>query len=516
VDEYVHGLDTTGLMVVQHGRVVYQYGDVQVLSYLASARKSVLAMLYGPYVANGTIRLDRTLKDLGMSDLGGLLPIEERARVVDLISARSGVYHLASNGGDSLDAAPKRGSQEPGSYWLYSNWDFNAAGAAFERMTGKDIFDALRDDLAIPIGMQDFHRERQHKRGELTHSQYLPYHMWLSTRDMTRLAYLMLRHGRWRDRQVIPEDWVRRITSVVTPRMQLNPAGQREGPFGYGYMWWVWDNSGLTSRFTPIPGAYTAWGMYGQFFTVLPEQDMVVAHKTVPVNREVTITDYLHLLDRLLGKSPASEEILPILRRKGEEEAFTLGERLKARPEGRIVDESDLYAAGVTLFGRGQTRSSEQILKLNLRLYPNSVRTLIALSRSQMAAGEAAAAVDSARKALALGPQNAFAKVQVARLGGPVEGHTPLRLPLANLRPLAGIYLSQDTRYVVKILEGHLRIDAYQDGELNDEFEAFAQEDGRFFVPADGTVIRFAIGAHEIAETMDGTAGETWHATRGQ
>src|SRR5579859_3728136 len=117
VDEYVRSLDTTGLMVVQHGRVVYQYGDLKKLSYLASARKSVLAMLYGTHVANRTIRLDRTISDLGMSDIGGLLPIEEHAKIVDLISARSGVYHLAANDGDSLDSAPKRGSQEPGSYW---------------------------------------------------------------------------------------------------------------------------------------------------------------------------------------------------------------------------------------------------------------------------------------------------------------------------------------------------------------------------------------------------------------
>src|SRR5437762_3050363 len=69
VDEFVRALDTTGLMVIQHGRVVYQYGDLQTLSYSASTRKSILAMLYGPYVQNGTIRLDRTLKDLGMTDI---------------------------------------------------------------------------------------------------------------------------------------------------------------------------------------------------------------------------------------------------------------------------------------------------------------------------------------------------------------------------------------------------------------------------------------------------------------
>ena len=98
VDAFVHTLDTTGLMVVKNGRVVYEYGDVKRLSYLASTRKSVLSMLYGPYVASGKIRLDATLKDLGMSDVGGLLPIEERAKVIDLITARSGVYHPVTQG----------------------------------------------------------------------------------------------------------------------------------------------------------------------------------------------------------------------------------------------------------------------------------------------------------------------------------------------------------------------------------------------------------------------------------
>ena len=134
VDAFVHTLDTTGLMIVKNGRVAYEYGDVKRLSYLASSRKSVLSMLYGANAASGRIRLEATLKELGMSDIGGLLPIEERAKVIDLITARSGVYHPAANGGDSLSVAPKRGSKEPGAYWLYSNWDFNAAGAAFSTL----------------------------------------------------------------------------------------------------------------------------------------------------------------------------------------------------------------------------------------------------------------------------------------------------------------------------------------------------------------------------------------------
>ena len=50
-------MGTTGLMIIVHGRVAFQYGDVKEVSYIASCRKSVLSMMYGNYVANGKIKL---------------------------------------------------------------------------------------------------------------------------------------------------------------------------------------------------------------------------------------------------------------------------------------------------------------------------------------------------------------------------------------------------------------------------------------------------------------------------
>ncbi|GIS79156.1 MAG: hypothetical protein CM1200mP14_07220 [Gammaproteobacteria bacterium] len=63
--EYLSTLNTTGLMVVVDGKVLLHFGDLEELSYVASVRKSILAMLYGPYVADGTIDLDRTLEEGG-------------------------------------------------------------------------------------------------------------------------------------------------------------------------------------------------------------------------------------------------------------------------------------------------------------------------------------------------------------------------------------------------------------------------------------------------------------------
>ena len=294
---YVGGLNTTAVLAAVGGRVLFEHGPLDSLSYLASVRKSILAMLYGNYVEDGTIDLERTLEDLGMDDVGGLLPIERGATVYDLITARSGIYHPASNPGDNTADAPERGSQRPGEYFLYNNWDFNAAGAAFELLTGREIYDALQTDLAVPLQFEDFDRDRQQKSGDTDRSRNLAYHMWLSTRDMARIGLLMLRDGTWGGEHVIPRDWARRIHSLVTPLSEMNPARMRDEDHGYGYMWWVWDGPAATGAFE---GAYTGMGAYGQYITVLPALDMVVAHKTaIPPEVHTGWDDYEGILTRL-------------------------------------------------------------------------------------------------------------------------------------------------------------------------------------------------------------------------
>ena len=52
--------------------------------------------------------------------------------------------------------------------------------------------------------MEDFDRAAQRKMGDTTRWVHLAYHMFLSTRDMARLGYLMLREGNWKGRQLVP------------------------------------------------------------------------------------------------------------------------------------------------------------------------------------------------------------------------------------------------------------------------------------------------------------------------
>lgn len=274
---------TTGMVASFNGRVFFEYGDLKRGSKVASVRKSVLAMMYGKYYAEGKIDLNKTVEQLGLTDVQPFLPIEKSATLYHLLTARSGIYHPAGNQ-ELTGLSPRRGAQDPGAYHQYQNWDFNAAGTAFEKLTGKDIFDALESDLAKPIGMQDFERASQRKNSSMPDSVHPEYAMYFSTRDMARLGVLMMADGVWNGKQVMPKGWSRRITTLATPQQDMHPLAlslrTKGSLWGYGMLWWVWDAPVWPGLVTgPFQGAYTANGAFGQFITVFPEAHLVVAHK---------------------------------------------------------------------------------------------------------------------------------------------------------------------------------------------------------------------------------------------
>ena len=272
---------TTGLIVLHQGREVYRYGDLEKISYIASCRKSVLSMLYGKYVDNGTIDLTTTIGELGIDEKDGLLPKEKQATINDIITSRSGVHHKASNGGYDKKNFQERGSVEPGEYFVYNNWDFNVGGHILELYAKRSIYEDFEDQFARPLGFQDWNIENQRKSGNTSKSQYKAYHLYLSTRDMAKLGQLMLNNGEWNGEQLISNEWIRKTTSTVTPFETMveryGPADPNSIHMSYGYMWWLFDNYQGKPEYSD---AYSAIGYGGQYITVFPSIDLVIAHKT--------------------------------------------------------------------------------------------------------------------------------------------------------------------------------------------------------------------------------------------
>jgi CubicO group peptidase (beta-lactamase class C family) len=108
----------------------------------------------------------------------------------------------------------------------------------------------------------------------------------------------MLRRGRWGDRQLVPEDWVSESTRLVTPSRDMNPPSVRYGGLGYGYLWWILE----AEAGSPLEGAYSARGAYGQYLLVVPRLDLVIAHKRVPdPNQFVSWPQFMGAVDRLIA-----------------------------------------------------------------------------------------------------------------------------------------------------------------------------------------------------------------------
>jgi CubicO group peptidase (beta-lactamase class C family) len=87
---------------------------------------------------------------------------------------------------------------------------------------------------------------------------------------------MMLRGGKWGDRQVVPEEWVEAST---TPQVGLGAGA----PMAYGYLWWV--PQGLPT------GTFLAIGNWGQYLLGIPPETVIVHQRAAPEDLVVARAD---------------------------------------------------------------------------------------------------------------------------------------------------------------------------------------------------------------------------------
>lgn len=273
--QYADSIHTAAVVIVQNGKVIQQWGDPAQRLTTFSVRKSLLSALIGIEAGKGIIDPNATLAQLGITDSPDpLTPEEQQARVVDLLRARSGVYHPS---GFELDyqkkGRPARGSHPPGTFWFYNNWDFNTLGSIYELKTHTRLGDAFSRRIARPTHMQDFRPDAVYYIGgpESTHPGFM---FQMSTRDMARFGQLYLCHGHWGSHSIVPADWVAKSShaaeNVHMGKMQLS---------GYEYLWWVEHSGVLLDGGATLPGMYAAEGAGGHYILIIPTLNMVIAYQ---------------------------------------------------------------------------------------------------------------------------------------------------------------------------------------------------------------------------------------------
>jgi len=276
--QYASAIGSQAWMLVENGKVVDSFGPVDRNNSLHSARKSFMSAMYGQAIADGTINISKTLKQLAVDDTNpSLSPEEKQATIRELLMARSGVYHIAQGEAPGMSAArPKRFSHPHGTFWYYNNWDFNALGTIFNKLTGKSLFDFLAERIATPLGMEDFRRAEQRffDQGQSIHKYY---NFEFSARDMARFGHLFLAQGCWRGKEVVPAAWVKEST---TPYSNTIGDFLPRGLGFYGYMWWVAAENQFLPNTTLPNGSFAALGAGPQVILVIPSRGVVLVHQT--------------------------------------------------------------------------------------------------------------------------------------------------------------------------------------------------------------------------------------------
>jgi CubicO group peptidase (beta-lactamase class C family) len=149
--------------------------------------------------------------------------------------------------------------EQPGTRFEYNSGGVILLGGAVRNAAGMPLDRFAREHLFEPIGIRHVlwvygPDGVPHTGGGLS----------LRPRDMARIGYLVLRDGRWRDRQVVSEAWLQEsLARSVSP-----PWGFGGRPTDYGYLWWLLPNEGEY--------VITASGARSQWIFVVPKHDLVV------------------------------------------------------------------------------------------------------------------------------------------------------------------------------------------------------------------------------------------------
>jgi CubicO group peptidase (beta-lactamase class C family) len=180
--------------------------------------------------------------------------------------------------GHTGDARTEKLAFDPGTGCGYSTLALDHAALVCETVTGKPYDQFAIEALFHPLGIE--HWWFQFYDGKI--GRHASHGLGMPARDMARIAYSMLREGRWNHQQVIPKWFVDQTaeptSDVKTPEMRwkLNPQ-----VFSHGWELPArhWPQSGRSGEGIPRD-AREKPGSGGQVIAFVPSLDLVITRQT--------------------------------------------------------------------------------------------------------------------------------------------------------------------------------------------------------------------------------------------
>jgi CubicO group peptidase (beta-lactamase class C family) len=257
------------LLVGRRGKIAFEryYHDFDhgTRFEVRSVTKSVLSLVIGCLIADGSLSLTDTLRDLMPEDLPASgSPQVGDITIAHLLSMTAGFawddladfMHLVTSDDWVATVLSRPLIAEPGTVFTYNSGCSQVLSAIVRARTGHHVADLAAERLFRPLGIVagEWPADPQgHSIGG--------FGLQLCSRDMLKLGLLVLQDGQWEGQQLVPGDFLRAATS------RQNDGGfPEETP--YGYHWWTTQIGGHHASF--------AAGYGGQYICVVRDLDLVI------------------------------------------------------------------------------------------------------------------------------------------------------------------------------------------------------------------------------------------------
>jgi CubicO group peptidase (beta-lactamase class C family) len=226
-------------------------------------------------------------------------------RLEDLLTMRSGTdYHERGpnsphdqlnrlSGGWDRYYLDRPMTAQPGTRFQYDSGAVILTSSLLKQRTGMHADLYAEKHLFAPLDIDDYRWSKNAEGHPHTGGG-----LYMTPRAMAKFGLLYLRGGKWGNRQVIPEAWVRASTNM---HVQFGDDHRRPHEIGYGYWWWILEPDPAGAGIETI---YAALGYLGQHLFVIPEHEMVVvmtAGISGPAMHEPIALLYSHVLPAVSG-----------------------------------------------------------------------------------------------------------------------------------------------------------------------------------------------------------------------
>ncbi len=282
-------------LIIRHGYVVAEWGETKRVDMTFSATKSYLSTCVGLAFDEGLIRdIHDPVKEY-VTDGNFDSPHNSKITWHHLLQQTNEWDGTLWDKHYSADAHTEesdivRDPEEPGTYYEYNDVRVNLTALAALHVWRRPLPQVLKEKVMDPIGASNTWRWYGYENSWVTIDGLRMQSVsggghWggglqISTMDHARFGYLLLRRGKWEDKQLVSEKWI----EMATTPSDVNPV--------YGYMWWLNPEHtkekeateklgpGLGRYWRGLPGtphtSFCARGAGGNWVWIDPEHDLVI------------------------------------------------------------------------------------------------------------------------------------------------------------------------------------------------------------------------------------------------